>query len=151
MASAIDLAEVAAQPFLAVKGQVNLPDIPAKLMPMMDRVWAFIRERGIADHGHNVWLYRSVGDGRMNVEIGVQMNGAFEAGGDLVAARTPAGKAAHAVHMGDYALMGRTHGALMAWCEEHGHALANIGWEVYGDWREDPAKLRTDVYQLIAS
>jgi hypothetical protein len=24
-----------------------------------------------------------------------------------------------------------------------------VSWEVYGDWEDDPAKLRTDIYFLL--
>ncbi len=149
MAQPIELVDVQSETLAAVKGHVAMSDIPAKIMPMMDKVWAFIRGQDIGGHGHNVWLYRNLGDGEMDVEIGVQMSVPFNPEGDVVAVQTPAGQAAHAVHMGDYSQMGKTHGALMAWCAEQGHAIAGIGWEVYGDWHEDPAKLRTDVYQLI--
>ena len=97
-----------------------MSDIPAAILPMMDKVWAFIREQGIDGHGHNVWLYRNLGDGAMDVEIGVQMSAPFTPQGDIVAVEMPAGKAAHGVHHGDYSQMGKTHGALMAWCAEQG-------------------------------
>lgn len=150
MAQPITIVDVQAETLAAVTGHVAMADIPAKIMPMMDKVWAFIRERGIEGFGHNVWLYRNVEGGEMDVEIGVQMPVPFTPEDDIVAVQTPAGQAAHAVHSGDYSQMGSTHSALMAWCAEQGKQLAGIGWEVYGDWHEDPAKLRTDVYQLIS-
>ena len=149
MTIAVELVDVHAQTLVAVKGHVAMGDIPDKIMPMMDKVWAHIREQGIEGHGHNVWLYRNVADGEMDVEIGVQLSAPFTPSGDVVAVQTPAGRAAHAVHRGDYAEMGKTHQAVWQWCADQGHQLAGIGWEVYGDWHEDPAKLRTDVYQLI--
>ena len=151
MAESIELVDVQSQTLAAIKGRIAMSDIPAAILPMMDQVWAFIREQGIDGHGHNVWLYRNLGNGAMDVEIGVQMSAPFTPQGDVVAVEMPAGKAAHSVHSGDYSQMGKTHGALMAWCAEQGHQLAGVGWEVYGDWHEDPAKLRTDVYQLIVS
>jgi hypothetical protein len=30
-----------------------------------------------------------------------------------------------------------------------GRALAGPRWEVYGDWRDDPAELETEVYYLL--
>ena len=30
----------------------------------------------------------------------------------------------------------------------HGR-LARVNWEVYGDWDDDPAKRRTDIYFLL--
>ncbi len=39
--------------------------------------------------------------------------------------------------------------ALERWCREAGRRPAGVNWEVYGDWDEDPAKRRTDVYCLL--
>jgi hypothetical protein len=36
--------------------------------------------------------------------------------------------------------------ALDVWCEIHGHRQPRVQWEVYGDWSDDPAELRTDIY-----
>ena len=40
--------------------------------------------------------------------------------------------------------------ALIAWCNEKGLERTSVNWEVYGDWEEDPAKRRTDVFHLLA-
>jgi hypothetical protein len=37
----------------------------------------------------------------------------------------------------------------MQWCRHHGRQISMPYWEVYGDWEEDPSKLRTDVYYLL--
>ena len=37
----------------------------------------------------------------------------------------------------------------MARCRQHGHETALPLWEIYGDWDDDPAKLRTDVLYLL--
>ena len=53
------------------------------------------------------------------------------------------------VHYGPYDRLGAAHDAVMAWCREHGHKTALPFWEIYGDWEDDPAKLRTDVLYLL--
>ena len=40
--------------------------------------------------------------------------------------------------------------ALVASCQENGHAIAGRGWDIYGDWDDDPGKRRTDVYYVVA-
>ncbi|MDE0419923.1 MAG: GyrI-like domain-containing protein [Gammaproteobacteria bacterium] len=150
MTPEIELVDVEERTMAAVKARIAIPDIPGKIMPLMDRVWAFIRSNGIEGFGHNVWSYGSLSDGEVDVEIGVQVPEPFDATDDIVSSRTPAGKAAHAVHVGDYAELPRVHMAVVAWCRDHGHELSGRSWEVYGDWDEDPAKRRTDVYHLVA-
>ncbi len=43
----------------------------------------------------------------------------------------------------------RAYSALERWCRDHGRSPAGVTWEVYGDWEEEPAKRRTDVYLLL--
>jgi hypothetical protein len=38
---------------------------------------------------------------------------------------------------------------VVRWCAEQGRPLAGPRWEIYGDWREDPAELETEVYYLL--
>lgn len=145
----IDIAEVQETPIAAVTGHITFADIPAKMMPMMDKVWAFIRGNGIKGHGHNVWLYRKGEDGELDVEVGVQLPVPFEGDGDVQRLATPGGRAAHAVHYGEYEELPRVHQAVMDWCAAQGHEIAGVDWEVYGDWHEEAAKRRTDVYYLL--
>jgi hypothetical protein len=35
------------------------------------------------------------------------------------------------------------------WCAAEGRGLAGPRWEIYGDWHDDPAELRTEVYYLL--
>ena len=134
----------------AVRGHIAMTDIPAKIMPMMDEVWACIRAAEYKNHGHNVWLYRNHADGEVDVEIGVQVGEDFTTSGNVALIELPTGPALHTWHQGEYSLLPNVHAALMRWCDENKRAMASVCWEVYGDWHEDPAQLRTDVYRLLA-
>lgn len=149
MAYEVGIVEVVEAPIAAVAGHITFADIPGKLMPMMDKVWAFIRGNEIKGHGHNVWLYRPTGNGELDVEVGVQLPVPFEGQGDVQRLATPGGRAAHTVHYGEYDQLPKVHQAVMDWCEAEGHKLAGVDWEVYGDWHDDAAKRRTDVYYLL--
>ena len=151
MASQMTLVRVEAQTTAVIRARVRMSDIPGAIMPMVDRVWAFIRGAGLTGHGHNVWLYRSADQGEVDVEIGVQLAPPFDGEDDVVPSQTPAGLAAHTVHYGAYDRLPQVHATLLAWCAEQGHELTGLSWEVYGDWAEDPAKRRTDVYHLCAN
>lgn len=150
MADEMTLVRVEARTTAVVRGRVKMSDVPGAIMPMVDRVWAFIRGKGLTGHGHNVWLYRNTDEGEVDVEIGVQLEPPFDGEGDVVRSQTPAGLAAHTAHHGEYDRLPQVHSALLAWCAEQGHQLAGLSWEVYGDWEEDPAKRRTDIYHLCA-
>ena len=36
-----------------------------------------------------------------------------------------------------------------AWCRANGHRMTGTCWEVYGDWFDDWAQVRTDVFYLL--
>jgi effector-binding domain-containing protein len=67
----------------------------------------------------------------------------------VVASVLPAGQAATTVHRGPYDRLGDAHRAIRTWCAKNGHDLAGPRWEVYGDWRDDPADLETEVFYLL--
>ena len=103
---------------------------------MLDQVWTFLRMAppGLYKDGHNVMLYK---DNVPNVEVGVQVNRAFEASGDVRASSLPGGTAATARHTGPMDNIGDTHKAVRTWCAAHGYRLTGECWEIYGD--PDPA------------
>jgi hypothetical protein len=52
-------------------------DIPRAIMPLVDRVWQFVRAGGVPAHGHNIWIYHHREDGEIDVEAGVQVFAPF--------------------------------------------------------------------------
>jgi effector-binding domain-containing protein len=52
-------------------------------------------------------------------------------------------------HFGDYEEMHDAYQALEQWCARNQRARRGVSWEVYGDWEDDPAKRRTDIYFLL--
>jgi len=94
--------------------------------------------------GLNIVFYPGSGvAGEFEIGCGVQL----ESGGN---AATPAGLVATTVYFGPYDRMGPAHEAIHRWARESGHRLAGPSWEVYGHWSDDPAKLRTDIFYLVA-
>jgi effector-binding domain-containing protein len=113
-------------------------------------VYTFLKAARIKPSGHNVCLYRNVSDGDVELEAGVQVPAAFESAGPIACSSTPAGRAARALHVGDYAKLGAAWDAVIAWCKERGlFRPGEVGWELYGDWSDDPAKLTTEVFILV--
>jgi effector-binding domain-containing protein len=145
----ITVVEVDAGHAAVVRARVAMRDIPRGIMPLVDQVWQFVRAGGVPGHGHNIWIYRHREDGDVDVEVGVQVPAPFAERDGVVATRTPAGRAAHAVHFGDYGRLPAVHAAIHKWCGDNDRARAGVNWEVYGDMDEDPAKRRCDVYHLL--
>jgi effector-binding domain-containing protein len=127
--------------------------VPATIRRLLDPVWAFLRTSDLVTH-HNVVVYRPDGDGRggLDVEVGVQVDRAFDDAGapDGIRSGTlPATWAARATHVGPYDRIGRAHDAVLRWCDEHGHEPTGLSWEIYGDWNDDVDLLETEVVHEV--
>jgi effector-binding domain-containing protein len=136
----VEIREVPALPTATVRGHSAPADIPKTLGVLFDQFYAGFKGKG----GLNIALYsRLNAAGEFDIECGVQV----ESGGN---SSTPAGRVATIVHVGPYERMKPAHEEIHRWVREHGHKLAGPSWEVYGHWNEDPAKLRTDIFYLLA-
>jgi effector-binding domain-containing protein len=89
------------------------------------------------------------------VEVGAEVATPFTGHGEVVGSTTPAGSVATTTHYGPYGRLGDAHAAIRRWCADNGHTLTGPNWEVYGhwldEWNNDPSKVRTDVYYLLAA
>jgi effector-binding domain-containing protein len=105
--------------------------------------------------GLNVVFYRHTSEEAIppegiSIEVGVQISPPCENYGKVSCSFTPGGTAATVTHWGDYSQLGRAYDALRKWSKETGRKFAGPFWEVYGHWSDDPAQVRTDVFQLLA-
>ena len=117
------------------------------IIELLNGVWPVLRAQNVAT-GHNVVLYM-VGP-PLRIAAGVEVPSGFEPTNAVQRVSTPSGETAHAVHWGDYAGLRDANQALEAWCRANDRSPAGTSWEVYGDWHDDPAQVRTDVHVLLA-
>ena len=115
-------------------------------------VWQTLRDQQIAGAGRHITVYL---DGKINLEIGVELQTPFAGHGQVVPSATPAGHVAATTHFGPYPTLKTAHEAIRRWCHDNGHLLAGSNWEIYGhwqtDWDTDPSRIRTDVFYLLAN
>jgi effector-binding domain-containing protein len=144
-----EVVEVTAQRMVAAPA-TEQGDVGRVIMPLFDRVWAFLGQSELR-RGHNVVVYRSLQPAGFEiVEAGVQVYDEPAGLPDgLVESRTPAGKAARALHVGPYSGLAAAAGELARWCTDNGHTTTGLSWEVYGDWNDDESKLETEIYFLL--
>ena len=133
----------------AVRADTTQQRLGADIVRLLDMVWPVLREQGVRT-GHNVVVYYPGEGGALRIAAGVEVFTDFAGHGEVQRVTTPAGEVAAAAHYGDYSGLGRAYAALDRWCAGHGRRPAGVSWEVYGDWDDDPAKVRTDVYILLA-
>lgn len=143
--------QVAEQQLMAVHDQARGGELPKKIIGNLDKVWAYLRANAVQT-GHNVVVYRDFdrATGLMTIDVGVQVESELPSNGEVLPVTSPGGLVATTVHIGPYAKLGEASSALHEFCRTHDHPIAGATWEVYGDWTNDPSKLRTDVFVVIA-
>jgi effector-binding domain-containing protein len=120
----------------------------ADIIGLLDQVWPLLRQQG-ARTGHNVVIYRAGEASALAIDAGVEVFEDFAERGAVRRITTPVGEAASTAHYGEYSALSGAYQALDQWCAENGRESAGVNWEVYGDWADDPAQRRTDVYKLL--
>ena len=147
MAYDVAVERVAARQLAAARGTAaSHAELGPLILRLLDDVWATLRQQGVRT-GHNVVVY--FGGPPLAIAAGVEVFEAFEATETVQPLSTPAGEVATTPHWGDYSQMRGAYAALEAWCAANGRGRTRISWEVYGDWDEDPTRVRTDVYFLL--
>jgi len=132
----------------AIREATSRARLGADIVRLLDLVWPVLREQGVRT-GHNVVVYQGGAGGTFTVDVGVEALTDFEDRGQVRHVSTPSGEVATVTYFGPYSGLAPAYAALDRWCADHGRSPAGASWEVYGDWAEDPAKLRTDIYYLL--
>jgi effector-binding domain-containing protein len=134
----------------AVRARMPAQRVPSLFSSYLDKVYAAGRRGIVQLDGQNIFVYREAHDapGDVDVEFGVGVTAPFAGSSEVEYTMVPSGPVAMTTHVGDYALLGAAHEAVIAWCREKGLSLAGPRWEVYGHWRENERPL-TDVYYLL--
>lgn len=122
------------------------------LAPTIQRAFDRIYKPGALapGHGHNFILYGNEAKEGATLTVGVLDRQPGGADPDVRAAHVPGGRVITAPHMGDYAKMKGTYDVLHAEVKDKGLRRIPMSLEIYGDWDDDPAKVRTDLYLYLA-
>jgi len=149
MSHSVQVTTVVEQTLAAARQRTTLARVSADIQRLLKAPWDFIgMNPDLRRDGHNVAVYRNEG-AEVSVEVGVQVVRKFEPTDLVVCSRTPQGTVATTTHVGPYSELGAAHRAVQTWCKDNRRSLAGISWEIYGDWDDDPTKLRTDVLYLL--
>jgi effector-binding domain-containing protein len=149
MTTPVSIVQAAARPIAVVRVTMVLSEWPRQFMHHLDKVYAAKKAGHVRQSGQNVMVYFPRADGRVDIECGFETAGSFEPAGEVFYSQTPVGRAASATHVGPYDRLYSSHRAVTNWARENGHRLSGVCWEIYGDWDQDPAKLRTEIFQLL--
>ena len=146
MSQTCEVASVAPVLLAVTQAELRRAQVPARIRGMFDIVYSWLKSSGVRQVGQNYAVYDQCTAHGLRVQAGFPVSGHF-ADTDLVKCiELAAGRAAHATHVGSYAQLHVTYKALTEWCTGEALPLAGDSWEVYGDWHDDPSKVKTDVY-----
>jgi effector-binding domain-containing protein len=145
----VRVAEGAPRRTLTVAASTTWPEFPALWGRLSGEVWDCLRAGGIDRGCRNVMLYRDTATG-VNVEVGVLTNQSCPLTGRVTESALPGGTTAMTVHRGPFGGVRAAHDTVGGWCAAHGRRPAGVRWEVYGPHDDDPARLWTEVYWLLA-
>ena len=147
---AVQVQRLDSVPLAVVKREARQSELSRVVPEGCGLVWNAVKAQQ-TKAGRHVALYW---DGKITLEVGVELLGPFDDQGDVVRSATPAGLVASATYFGPYGGLGAAHEAVQRFCREQGHQLAGPSWEIYGhwlpEWDTDPSKIRTDVYYLLS-
>ena len=152
MAYEVAFETVEAAPMAGVITTVARPELADAIRAGLDKVWPVLRAGDYGKPGCNVVLYHPARDERLALCIGVRLDAPFPTSvGEVRPCETPAGEVAHVVYFGDYSKMLPAHQAAQETALKSGRGLTGASWEVYGDWFDDWAKVRTDIYYQLGN
>jgi effector-binding domain-containing protein len=138
---------VAAVPTAVVGAATTWPQFPQLWRPLLDQVYACVRDRHQTRQGRNVMLYL---DDVPHVEVGVELITPCPLDPPVRASALPAGEVAVARNTGPYDRLAATHEAIHAWSAATGRPLSGPRWEIYGHIHDPSSDPETDVYYLLA-
>ncbi len=147
MSEQVTVTTVVARPTAVVPATTTWQEFPTLWRELLDEVWACLRAGGITRGCRNIMLYR---DDVPHVEVGVELLVPCPLTGRVVASALPAGQAAMTVHRGSYSGLAAAHRVVRDWCAAHEKPYTGTRWEVYGPHDDDPTKVWTEVYYLLA-
>lgn len=141
--------DVQPRPLAAVRVTTVLSKWPSQFTKHLNKVYDAVHAGKVKQSGQNVMVYRPRSDGSVDIECGIEVEVKFESIGEVEYCKTPGEAALTTAHIGPYNQLRSSHSAIVEWSRKNGHRLSGICWEIYGDWDEDPAKLRTDIFHLL--
>jgi len=151
------IVERAAQPYVALRRQVNIPfgSVATKTMKQLQKA---IKAQGIQGTGAAIFKYNIVVMPALEIEFGFETEVLQATSGELLAGTLPAGRYAELTFFGPYRHLYKVNGALIDWSRDKGlvfdmhsepdgdHFATRVEFYPNGpDDEPDPNKLKTIV------
>jgi effector-binding domain-containing protein len=150
----VEVETAEARRLVAVRTRATQQTLPVAIPRSYDLLYTALSGVAGALLAHNLVLFPD-GAGLMSddgalIDVGVETKSRFVVPDGLVESATPSGRVAHLTHWGPYHRLPAAHQLLHRHCAQNDLRINGVNWEVYGDWSDEPAKVRTDIYyQLV--
>ena len=148
MAYDIEVIELDPQPVLVIEDEVAPAEIGAALARIFPTVHRYVTEQGAEMAGMPFLRYLAMGE-KFAIDAGIPTTTALPGRNEIKSKTLPGGRAATALHLGEYQGVGAAWDAVFAWCREQNIAAGLGGWDVYENdptGVSDPGELRTRIY-----
>lgn len=152
-----DVVETAEQDYLYATRKTSMkPEEISKAMnTAFSEVWEFMQAKSITMTTGGLSVYYDYSEDEMEFRTGflVKPEDAAKAEGAVKADKTPATRAAHALHVGPYDALMNTYAAMMGEMKWAGLRYSRPTWEIYlNDPDTTPSEeLKTDVFIALES
>ena len=143
------------QPYVFVEKTTDYTNIAQAMGDAFGTVFGALAEQGITPQSMPLTIYLEMPSGSgLTFRAGafVAAEDAAKAAAPLSADTLPAGDAMTTTHVGPYANLNQSHGALWKHLEDNGIPSAMPVWEIYVDDPDtvEPDNLRTEIHRMIA-
>jgi effector-binding domain-containing protein len=126
---------------------IRWADIGPSIRRTFDRLYA---PGALKDgHGHNFIFYQNETREGGTLLIGVLDREPGGADPDVKAVHVPGGRVLTAPHWGDYSSMPSTYNQMYDEMKARKLKRAPMSLEIYGDWDDDPSKVKTDLHLYL--
>jgi AraC family transcriptional regulator len=154
--SSYDIVETSEQDYLYAIGKTSMA--PAEISRAMgeafQEVWNFMQAKSIPAAGSALAVYYDYSEDEMEFRAGffIAPEHAGKAEGAVMADKTPATRAVHALHTGPYSTLQEIYSKIMGEMKWNGHHYGKPTWELY---LNDPdvvpeAELKTEIFIALA-
>ena len=157
--------ERADQPYMAIRTQVTMAELPTAIDSLLGEVFSWLAEQGVAPAGAPLIRYLVIDmAAKLDIELGVPVAAPLLGDDRISACVLPAGRYATLIYTGDYSGLVGANAALLdwgaknglawdAWTAESGDAFGARFESYLTDPREepDPAKWETEVAIRLAA
>ncbi len=142
MISALRIEKRPEQPYMAIRTQVSMHELPTVIPQLMDEVIGWLNDQAVPPAGAPFIRYHVINMAdKLDIELGWPVASSLAGNGRISAGVIPAGQYATLLYTGDYSGLMEANGVLIEWAREQG-----IAWDCWDTGSGDGFAGRFEFY-----